>query len=105
MLGTPRPPDSCFASTHTGGGDEPAHRQILFEPPTTLTLKINKTITKNCSKGLNSAGQLGDNSTTQRTSPVDVVGLQSGVKAIASGPVSTHICAVLTAGGVRCWVS
>jgi alpha-tubulin suppressor-like RCC1 family protein len=51
--------------------------------------------------GYNGYGQLGDNSTTQRNAPVDVVGLGSGVAAIAAG--FAHTCAVTTVGGVKCW--
>lgn len=46
-------------------------------------------------------GMLGDGSTTDRTTPVDVVGLTSGVTAIAAG--NGHTCAVMTGGTVKCW--
>jgi alpha-tubulin suppressor-like RCC1 family protein len=51
--------------------------------------------------GVNSAGQLGDNSTITRPLPVHVAGLTSGVAAIAAGYF--HTCALTTSGGVKCW--
>lgn len=50
--------------------------------------------------GANSQGELGDGSTVESSSPVDVAGL-SGVIDIAS--TSAHSCAVLRDGTVRCW--
>ncbi len=49
----------------------------------------------------NVSGQLGDNSTDQRDTPVDVYGLSSGVKAVDGGYY--YSCAVTTDGGVKCW--
>ena len=51
--------------------------------------------------GWNGSGQLGDGTTTARPTPTDVVGLSSGVVAVAAG--EGHTCALTTAGGVKCW--
>ena len=53
--------------------------------------------------GYNLSGQLGDNSTVQSISPVDVSGLAFGNSAIASG--NSHSCAITSEGGVKCWGS
>ena len=51
--------------------------------------------------GDNSSGQLGDNSTTQRLAPVNVVGLASGVTRLVAG--GSHTCALMASGSVKCW--
>ena len=54
--------------------------------------------------GFNGTGQLGDGTRDNiRSTPIDVVGLSSGVMAIALG--SRHSCALTTAGGMKCWGS
>ena len=52
--------------------------------------------------GTNYYGQLGDGSRSKESdAPVDVVGLSSGVVAVAVG--NQHACAVTSAGAVKCW--
>ncbi|MFH1435756.1 MAG: hypothetical protein ABIJ56_08585, partial [Pseudomonadota bacterium] len=53
--------------------------------------------------GDNASGQLGDNTTTDRFTPVPVVGLPSGVAAVAGGLL--HTCALLGSGAMKCWGS
>lgn len=51
--------------------------------------------------GDNDYGQLGDSWTSNRTTPVDVVGLASGVKGISAG--SNYTCALTSGGAIKCW--
>ena len=51
--------------------------------------------------GWNDHGQLGDGTLVDKSSPVDVIGLQTGVTSISAG--GRHSCILTTAGGVKCW--
>jgi alpha-tubulin suppressor-like RCC1 family protein len=50
--------------------------------------------------GLNQYGQLGNNSTDRKSTPVDVVGVAGAVKVVAG---YQHTCALLGGGTVKCW--
>jgi hypothetical protein len=51
--------------------------------------------------GDNQFGELGDGTTTDRSTPVDVSGATSNVRGIFAGGTAT--CAVTTTGGASCW--
>ena len=51
--------------------------------------------------GNNGNGQLGDGTTTNRLTPVSVIGLASGVSTISAG--FYHTCARTAVTGVKCW--
>ena len=51
--------------------------------------------------GQNTSGQLGDGTTTDRLNPVAVIGLSSGVAALAAG--WNHTCALSKDGALQCW--
>jgi alpha-tubulin suppressor-like RCC1 family protein len=51
--------------------------------------------------GSNAKGQLGDSTTADSSSPVEVFGLREGVKAVTAG--HRHTCALMEEGSVKCW--
>jgi alpha-tubulin suppressor-like RCC1 family protein len=52
--------------------------------------------------GANYNGQLGDGTSSPTSAPVDVIGLRSGVVAIAAAGAN-HSCALTRGGAVKCW--
>jgi alpha-tubulin suppressor-like RCC1 family protein len=53
--------------------------------------------------GLNIFGRLGDGTTQNRLTPVDVIGLTHGVVAVSTG--YAHACALTSVSGLKCWGS
>lgn len=51
--------------------------------------------------GLNASQQLGDGTVNPRSQPTQVIGLTSGMAAVAAG--SFHTCAMTTTSDVKCW--
>jgi alpha-tubulin suppressor-like RCC1 family protein len=75
---------------------------------TTIVPSITAGFTHTCSVttearcwGDNRDGQLGDGTTTERLTPVPVVGLESG--AVVSGSWAFHTCAIVGGGALKCW--
>ncbi len=52
-------------------------------------------------RGWNLHGELGDGTTANRTTPIDVTGFTSGVADVSSG--GNHTCTVTTSDGLKCW--
>ncbi len=51
--------------------------------------------------GLNSHGQIGDGTTTNRNTPTSVVGLGGKVEAVSAGEL--HTCAIINRSDLKCW--
>jgi alpha-tubulin suppressor-like RCC1 family protein len=86
----------------------PVDAAVLTVPVTTLAVGGNHACGLTANGGVkcwgyNRFGQLGNGSTAETPSAVDVAGLQSGVAAIAAG--RRHSCALTWAGAVKCWGS
>jgi alpha-tubulin suppressor-like RCC1 family protein len=53
--------------------------------------------------GFNHFGQLGNGSTIDSRTPVNVVGLPPGIRAISTAGAGSHTCAVTAVGSALCW--
>ncbi len=95
-------PLSCFMLLNPvkADGTTPINPLEKIELGTSHSCRVDTLGAAQC-WGLNTNGQLGDNSTTMKLVPTQVSGLASGVQAITAG--ATHSCALLTSGSVQCW--
>jgi alpha-tubulin suppressor-like RCC1 family protein len=85
---------------------------FTYAPPLTPTGEVSAGSYHTCALswvngvrcwGQNLYGQLGDGTSVDRAVPRDVVGLATGVTAVAAG--GGHSCALTSGGGVKCWGS
>ena len=95
-----------LGDTTTSDRDEPVNVFWLASTPSAVSAGGNHSCALNTDGGVkcwgqNAYGQLGDNSTTQRTAPVNVSGLANGVASISAG--WSNNCAMMSGGGVKCW--
>jgi alpha-tubulin suppressor-like RCC1 family protein len=95
--------NTFLCSTSDGGRD---WKTITFISPVALSTGFNYTcLLKDNGRAMcwgdNEDGKLGDGTTTGRTTPAEVRGLESGVNILSAG--AGHTCALLNTGGVMCW--
>jgi alpha-tubulin suppressor-like RCC1 family protein len=95
----------CSAPATCGGGGIP---NVCGTPALTTAIAAGRLFSCAVQGGAaycwggNGCGQLGDGTTQDRTVPVRVQGLDSGVTAIAVSPNGCHACAVVN-GAAKCW--
>jgi alpha-tubulin suppressor-like RCC1 family protein len=98
QLGSGTAPSIITPGLVVGGGGTIAARDVAAGRSHTCAVRANGTV---ACWGSNAAGQLGDGTTTNRLSPVPVVGLTDPIVAIAAGEAYT--CALAATGTARCW--
>lgn len=81
-------------------GLKPTVREVVGGPLALHACAISASGALSC-WGRNDFGELGDGTTTESSSAVAVVGLDSGVAAATAGVM--HTCALTGSGGVKCW--
>jgi alpha-tubulin suppressor-like RCC1 family protein len=104
----------CWGGNYFGQlGDGTTRRRLTPVDVTGLASGVNQITTRRehtCALtsaggakcwGDNEFGAIGDGTRAERHTPVDVVGLASGVIQISAG--ESHTCAVIAAGTVKCW--
>ena len=87
-------------SPTSGGGAFPPTGAIAISAGMDFTCALTASGGVDC-WGRNPDGQLGDGTTTNRLTPVPVVGLSGPATAIATG--FQHTCALIAGGDVNCW--
>jgi alpha-tubulin suppressor-like RCC1 family protein len=80
----------------------PAHRAVSVSSGDAFSCALTKAGGVQC-WGENDSGQLGNGSKQDSAVPVQVQGLESGVRSVTAS--WWHACAVLDDGGVKCWGS
>jgi alpha-tubulin suppressor-like RCC1 family protein len=93
-------PSTRFRQDHVVGATSPVLMATFVSVGTRFSCAVTTGGGVKC-WGENQFGQLGDNTTDQRSLPVDVVGLTSGVVSLAAG--GHHACALTSDGAVKCW--
>jgi len=94
-------PDECDgAGTCRGVPLEPLRNVTALSAGWSHTCVITDAGGVKCWGG-NGSGRLGDGTTTDSATPVEVVGFSSGIAAVSAG--YDHTCVITDAGGVKCW--
>lgn len=100
------PPAMSVPAASATGATATAPTEVVVAAESVLSAGVVHTCRVTSSKsvecwGWNEDGQLGDGTTTNRTTPVTVAGLPSAVQTVTGGV--THSCALTSVGTVLCW--